>query len=279
MRMRGNQRLLDPAMTPDLNLSLISPEKMARRKELEVELGALTKEVKDERARLTELAQSPDFDSAKFAEYRIGMLQLQDKQGQVTDKKVDLALLPDPSLRAKPAEPNAFQRWCKNGYAGLSADERKNFTGTPDGMEATEGAQQFRFSDFIRAGVHDRQVFMAPTRSDDATGQQVLPLTIDPTVLQVLKEYGGALNLCRAIRTATGDTRRFLHMDDANQMGQVLGAQASNIDDQDVTVNGVEMTAKTVTSKFITVSVEFLQDDESGMPGIIQDLAYAGSVG
>ena len=276
MRLHGNQRLLDPGLVPNLNL--VTPEKMARRKELEAELGVLTKEVADEREVLRELAEKKDFDSMDFQRYRVRMLELNDKRERRRDLKVDLAMLPDPEARAKPPEPNAFQRWVKSGVAGLSVEERKNFTGAYPGMETTSGAETFRFSDFIRAGVADGQVFMAPdataTRSDIATGKDAVGTTIDQTVLQALKQYGGALEFCRAIRTATGDVRRFLHMDDTSEVGEVLTAQTADVGAGNVAVKGIEMTAKTVTSKFVTVSVEFLADDEAGMPGIIQDLCY-----
>lgn len=275
MRQHGNQRLLHPGFVPDLNLArVITPEKLAERKELEAELGVLTKECEDDRARLNELTGKGEFSSVDWENYRVGMLELNDKRERRRDIKVDLALLPDPENLPKPPEPNAFQRWVREGEDGLSAEEVKAFCGPYEGMKAGKGGEAFRFSDFIRAGMRDGQVYMAPTRSDDDSGKQAVGTTIDPTVLQALKQYGGAVEAVRAIRTATGDTRRFLHMDDSAQMGAVLQAQNTRITDQDVEVEGVEMTAKTVTSKFVTVSVEFLADDESGMAGVIQDLCY-----
>ena len=272
MRLHGNQRLLHPGIVPDLHIA--TPESMARRKELDAELGTLTKQVEDEKERLKELAGKSDFSSQDWRNYRVGMLELGDKRERVRDLKVDLSLLPAPTVQAKPAEPNAFERWVKNGVAALSEEERREFTGAYEGMAPTAGAETFRFSDFIRAGIKDEQVFMAATRSDDDSGKEGVGVTIDPTVLQALKQYGGAVEYLRAIRTATGDTRRFLHMDDSSQMGEVLSAQAAALGSQDLSIDGVEMTAKTVTSKFVTVSVEFLADDESGMAGIIQDLCY-----
>ena len=276
VRSHGPQAMLDPFAMPTVNL--VSPEKLAKRKELEAEMGALSKEVADERERLTELAQMPDmkFDSVEFKNYRVGMMELSDKRERLRDLKVDIAMLPDPEAVPLKREPNAFERWVKGGVDALSTEEVKDFIGPYDGVKQSKGADTFRVSDFIR---HQRDraqahAIMAPTRSDDASGSQGVGLTIDPTVVQALKAYGGAVEHCRAVRTATGDTRRFLHMDDTSEEGEWLTAQNSQISSGDVDFAGTEMTAKTLTSKFVTVSVEFLADDESNMAGIIQDLCY-----
>jgi len=273
MRLHGNQVLLDPGLVPILNA--VSPEKMARRKEIEAELGVLTKQVEDERAELRDLASKPDseFSSADWQKYRIGMLELNDKRETRRDLKLDLSMLPNPENQPKPVEANAFQRWVKDGSDGLSAEERKDFTGAYASYGRGKGADVFRYSDFVRHAQKHPSTYMQ-TASDAASGNQAVGTVIDPTVLQRLKEYGGAARYTRAIRSATGDTRRFLHMDDQAQEGEVLTAQGSNVGKQDMTIEGVEMSAKTVTSKFVDVTVEFLEDDESGMAAIMQDLCY-----
>ena len=270
MRLHGNQKILDPGLVPVLNP--VSPEKLARRKEIEAELGVLSKQVDDERAMLSELAEKGDFSSQDWEEYRIGMLELNDKRETRRDLKLDLSLLPNPDNAPQPTEPNAFQRWVKGGSDGLSAEERKDFTGAYAGYG--QGSNDvFRYSDFVRHAQKNPSAYMQ-TASDAASGNQAVGTVIDPTVLQRLKEYGGAANYCRAIRSATGDTRRFLHMDDQAQEGEVLTAQGSAVGNQGMTIEGVEMSAKTVTSKFVDLTVEFLQDDESGMAAILQDLCY-----
>lgn len=277
MRLHGNQKILDPALVPILNLNAhITPEKLAERKTLEAELGVLNKTVETERERLHTLAKKSDseWDSSDWRNYRVGMMELNDTRERRRDIKLDLALLPNPDNVLPPEEPNAFDRFVKSGSDGLSSEEQKDYLGPYEGVGASKGADCFRFSDFVRAENKQRRIVMAPTRSDDASGEEAVGTVIDPTVVQALKFYGDAIDQCRVVRTATGDNRRFLHVDDASQEGEELAAQTTVLGKQDVAIEGVEMQAKTVTSKFITVSVEFLADDEAGMPGIIQDLAY-----
>ena len=92
-----------------------------------------------------------------------------------------------------------------------------------------------------------------------------------------LKYYAGLRNICRIIKTATGNPLPWPTMDDTSNTGEFL-AEAAGISNADPTFSNVTLGANLVSSKQVLVSVQLEQDSAFDMSSMLSD-AFAVRIG
>lgn len=153
-------------------------------------------------------------------------------------------------------EPNAARRaanaplarWLRGGEHALEAHERELYLGEiQDGALPGGGGQTFR--------IH------AATASDAASGQEAVQEEIPPRVIDRLAHYGGVAQAAQQFMTGTGGEYRVMQMDAASQEGEILGAQDTEVTEQNLPDIGVQtFGAKTASSRPILITREMIQD-------------------
>ena len=154
-----------------------------------------------------------------------------------------------PSVVQATAE-TPFTRFLKNGVDGLGKDEQETMLSeVVDGGVPGGGGPTF----VIRP--EDQ------TASDAASGQELVPETIVPSVVDRLAHYGGVSKMAQQFMTATGNEFRVPQHDEAAVEGEILGAQGTDVAVLDLAAFGVvTFGAKTASSKAIRITREMLQD-------------------
>lgn len=150
---------------------------------------------------------------------------------------------------AEASDVSAFTRWLRNGPEGLEAAEREIFLSeivddnVPNGGGIT----------FVLGPDN--------TASDADSGQELVQETVVPRAIDRLAYYGGISRMAQQFRTATGNDYRVPQHDEASQEGQILGAQGTNVSDQNLADFGiVQFGARTASSRRMMITREMLQD-------------------
>ena len=154
-----------------------------------------------------------------------------------------------PSAVRETAE-SPFTRFLKQGENGLAQDERETMLGEiVDGSVPNGGGLTF----IIRP--EDQ------TTSDTASGQELVPETISPNVVDRLSHYGGISKMAQQFMTSTGNEFRVPQHDEATAEGEILAAQSTDVAVAALANFGVvTFGAKTASSKAIKITREMLQD-------------------
>lgn len=210
----------------------------------------LTAKYNDVSARLEDRFNSDEvFDKSADAEYQKNHL----RQAELTrDMKVAgdqiAAMLSTRPVAGKKYEPTAFSRFLRNGPNGLSAEERQTMMG-----EVTDPS--------IPNGGGETFVVKAATRSDDATGQELLQETVEARVIDRLKWYGSVAQSVHQISTATGNELRLPQHDQSTVEGELLSGQNTAVSTQDLANFGqITMNAYTASSKSLRITNEMIAD-------------------
>lgn len=194
------------------------------------------------------------WDTARNEEYGRSQLyhaQLTREIGVVQNNISGLELFRPKNVKAK--QDSALTRYLKGGEKGLEDSEVQEFMGEDDG---TGFGRPFT----IRPE--------AATRSDDSSGQELVPETVTPNVVDRLAYFGGVARMAQTFFTATGNDFRFPQHDGASEEGEILGAQATAVADTDIADFLVEsFTARTCSSRRIFITREMLQDSVIDVEG------------
>jgi HK97 family phage major capsid protein len=137
-----------------------------------------------------------------------------------------------------------------------------------------EDAYQRAFSNYMRFGrdnldMEERKLLMA-NRVDSVenraqgtapatAGGYFIPPGYRQVITEVLKAYGGMLNLANVITTSTGNPLQWPVNDDTMNVGAIL-AENTGVTQQDVTLGTRNLGAYMYTSKLILASLQILQD-------------------
>ena len=220
--------------------------------DLVAESARLTGELNGVSNRLNDMRVSDEtWDATRMETYnRDQMFHAQvTRELTMVNSNVDRLELFRPATIAATKE-SPLTRFLQSGVAGLDPDERESMIG-----------------EIVDAGIPDGggQTFIIgpsnTTRSDDATGQELVPETITPNVVDRLKYYGGISRMSQQFMTANGNEFRVPQHDEANVEGEILGAQATDVAIAPLANFGIiTFGAKTASSKAIRITREMLSD-------------------
>lgn len=175
--------------------------------------------------------------------------QLSDELGSIKLKISNMELV-KPQDGPPAPRADAFGRWVLRGAAGLESDERDFYL---DEI----------VSDELPGGGGETFV-MRPenlTRSDDASGQELVPETVVPRVVQTLAYYGGIAKMARHFMTNTGNDYRIPQNDGKDDEGELLLNQGEEVAEGALKPFGiVNFGAYTSSSKAIKITREMLTD-------------------
>ena len=172
-------------------------------------------------------------------------------------------------------------RFVRAGFGGLTSEEREQYGSSGDALEGHvnhsllvgNGVQGVRISveEMHQRRDIERRI-MAQTRSDDASGQELVQETVVPDVIQRLAYMGGGINdLCYKFMTATGNEYKLPQFDEASAMGTILGDQDTTIaadDLADFTV--VTFHARQCVSGFIPITRDAIRDAAIDLPAFAE---------
>lgn len=102
-------------------------------------------------------------------------------------------------------------------------------------------------------------------------GGILVPTTLVTELTKALKQYGGARQLARIVTTSTGNPMDFPTMDDTSNAGELI-AEQTQVAAQLLTFGKVTLNAYKFSSKLITMSREFIQDEAVDIVGMIADI-------
>ena len=150
------------------------------------------------------------------------------------------------------AQETPFTRFLQNGVEGLEKFERETMLGEVTGDNGSipgGGGQTF----ILRP--------QDATASDAASGQELVPETVVPSVVDRLAHYGGVSKMAQQFMTSTGNEFRVPQHDEASVEGEILAAQGTDVAAKDLANFGVvTFGARTASSKAIKITREMLQD-------------------
>ena len=151
-------------------------------------------------------------------------------------------------------EPGAITRFIEKGLDGLSVDERTDMS--------VDSSEYFPHAPGVAQGIKFTMPVTAQTRTDDDSGKELRDLTINTNVVEDLAFQGdGVLRMVQRFTTGTGNPYRFIGFDEATEMGTILGAQNTQIATNDLAnFTSVQFGARTITSNFVSITREALQD-------------------
>ena len=160
----------------------------------------------------------------------------------------------------------------------FNAEEQKQYLTNPAdigaaafGMEPDKLGIGFKIP-FPEDAVHSSPLMV--TRSDAASGQELVPETRLPRIIQRLKAFGGATTFSDVFTTPTGADYVIPNLDDTTNLGEGLAAQNSPVGSQDLEdVGSSTFKAYTWTSKGIKVSWESEMDSIPNLMNVVQDIA------
>ena len=156
-------------------------------------------------------------------------------------------------------EPSAFSRFLAQGSNGLTAEEKQEGNLNGDNTHVAAGAtESFTFK------VPDVSAY---TRTDDSSAQEAVPETVSPDVIEALAFQGeGVMNLTYRFATTSGNEYRRLQFDEATEEGFILGNQSAAVTTKNLAdINVVTFYAKTVSSGFMYITNEAIQDSIVGL--------------
>ena len=168
-------------------------------------------------------------------------------------------------IAARQDEP--ITRFLQRGHQGLTSEEIKEFG-------ESEGSQGHMLGNSVECFVikkEDREApkdkidrfnrFKHATASDASSGQELVPETIRPSVLDVLAYFGGVDRMAQGFMTATGNEFRIPQNDESSQEGEILGSQNTTVADKDLAdFTEITFEARTASSRRIFLTREMIQD-------------------
>ena len=155
----------------------------------------------------------------------------------------------------KKSEKTAFNRWLARGANGLEASERDIYLqDKSDDMLPDGGGEVFLFD-------ISQPDFLQSTRSDNSSGEELVPETVRPNVIDTLKAFGGTEKMAQVFTTGTGNDFRVPSHDDSTEEGELLANQDTAVAQKDLAdFKVVSFGAKTMSSKTISITREMIQD-------------------
>lgn len=129
---------------------------------------------------------------------------------------------------------DAFAKYMRRGINRLDSDER----------ELMEGG----FSELRDQGT-----------GTDPTGGYLVPEGFRQKLVEVMKAFGGAINLAESITTDTGQDLPWVGNDDTGNIGELLGENTA-VASQDFAFTGRKLKAHIFSSKMVKVPLALLQD-------------------
>ena len=160
----------------------------------------------------------------------------------------------------------ALTRFLQRGHNGLEADEisqQNNYENDDAMVMVGPGYERFVITpetdEFSQAmpGMNPQQ----STASDAASGQNLAPSTTRPSVIDALKYYGGVAKMAYNFSTGDGNELRLPQHDETSVEGELITAQETNVNKQDLADFGyATFGAHTMSSRSISITREMLQD-------------------
>jgi HK97 family phage major capsid protein len=145
-----------------------------------------------------------------------------------------------PGAAAASAHPElrtAFLSYLKNGKHEISAEHRS----------------------ILNAYMQEKR---ALNETSGASGAYLIPQGFSDELERATKWYGGMRQVAKSFKTATGNTMPWPTNNDTSNTGELLGSATvpGTVDEGDTTFGVVNFAAWTLSSKYIPVSNELLQD-------------------
>jgi HK97 family phage major capsid protein len=152
-----------------------------------------------------------------------------------------------------------------------TATQKGNRIDTPIEMtpEQRKAAQDKAFWKFMRHGAQsleqdERMLLTKGTSTQitvtDSLGGYLVPTGFSNELERRMKYYGGMLEACRTLPTATGETIEWPTVDDTATTGALTSESSPSIAVSDVTIGQKLLNAYTYDSGIMKVSVQLLQD-------------------
>ena len=223
-----------------------------RMADLVAEQARLSGLMTDVSQRLNGLRESDsEWDDARSEVYNRDQMFHAQVTRELSLANTDIAALENfrPSAVAA-VEDDPFTRFLRQGENGLAQDERESLLGeVVDGSIPGGGGLTF----IIRP--EDQ------TASDATSGQELVPETISPNVVDRLAYFGGIAKMAQQFITSTGNEFRVPQHDESSVKGEIIAAQATAATAGELADFGViTFGARTASSKAITITREMLQD-------------------
>ena len=230
-------------------------EAVAREAALTAQLDALRTEIHD-------LAATDEVDEGKAAKHGVKaneFLMVSAERESARNLVARMEQLEPARVKARADAPLA--RFLRKGFSGLEKDEIEAYGADPEDVGGFGGGR----GELFRITSPEAQ-----TRSDNASGQELVEETVQPTVVERLAHFGGLDRMAFQIMTSTGNELRWPQMDNASEKGTILAAQGTAVVADDLPNFGVvTFGAKTCSSNPIRITREMIQDS------IIDIAAYA----
>ena len=225
----------------------------ARMALLREEDAKLTRDIEDRRDSLLQEHES-SLSDAQMASYAIRCEQyrvLQSDREAVRGEMARMELVRPETVKRK--SQSALSRFLRRGVNGIAKEEAEEHAPVP-GFSGGAPGEGF--------GIH------AQTRSDDASGQELVQETVVPDVVERLASFGGLDRAAMAIMTGTGNELRYPQFDEATKKGRILGAQNTAVTADDMADFGVvTFQARTASSDPIVITLEMIQDSVIDIEG------------
>lgn len=144
-----------------------------------------------------------------------------------------------------PNEPKVdalFDKWCRKGDNGLTAEEQ-------------------------------RAIFATMSTTTDSEGGYTVPTTVASSILDALKAYGGVRAVADVIRTAGGESMSFPTSDGTSEEGELIG-ENTTATDLDISFGTKGLPVYKYSSKVVTVPWELLQDSSADIEAFIRSRLY-----
>lgn len=136
----------------------------------------------------------------------------------------------NPNAKADERRAVAFDRFLRNGFSELTAEER-------------QAVKELR----------------AQGTSPDAKGGYTVPTQMLNKIVDSMKAYGGIASVAQILNTSNGQEIGWATSDGTAEEGELLG-ENSEASEEDVSFGNATLGAKKLSSKIIRVSNELLQD-------------------
>ena len=235
-----------------------------RHDEMVAEEARLSESITQLREQLNEYAEgdaAPSSDGHRQYMVRADRyIRTREERAELREELRAMALLEPERVHAN--RNSLLTRFLQRGFNGISQDEREAYTADP--ADFADAAPMMG-----GAGVEGITIRGATT-SDAASGQELVQETVVPEVVERLVDFGGLDMMCRRIMTATGNELRWPGADNSANKGEILGAQDTAVNAQDLEpFTVVTFNARTASSRPIRVTREMLAD------GIIDVGSYA----
>ncbi len=155
-------------------------------------------------------------------------------------------------------------------FAKLDEEEHLNGARSAAAASADEKRLNDVFRNFLRRGINDlnadeRSIMAsrferrAQGEGTSTAGGYLVPQGYWKRISEVMKAYGGLLNISNVIHTSTGNPLPWPNNDDTANVGGILG-ENTQVTEVDLAVGQRILNAWTYTSNLILVSLELLQD-------------------